>query len=267
MINKAEVFKQKLSSGDFSKISSFIEENFGILLPASKLRMTQTRLINRLIETEKPTFSEYVDYVFSGAGKTEVQNLVDEITTNRTEFFREIQHFDFIKENIIGKLDTVKVWSAGCASGEEPYSIAMQLMHNNTKFHIYASDLSTKALSEARKGIYSDRTVKPVPSDMISKYFTKDGNNYKVNNEIKKSVQYSHINLMNDTYNVPNDFDIIFFRNVSIYFSKENKDAVFTKMASHLKEGAYLILGVSENMFNKDLPFTKQRFSIFQKIS
>ena len=143
----------------------------------------------------------------------------------------------------------------------------MHLLYNNTQCNIYASDLSAKAIQTARAGVYSEQIVKPVPADMLSKYFTKDGANFKVNNEIKKVVQYSHVNLIDEDYNVPNDFDIIFFRNVSIYFSNENKDAVFTKMASHLKDGGYLILGVSENMFNKELPFKKQRFSIFQKTS
>jgi len=265
MFNKKDCFNQKLSANDFSKISSFVEEKYGIQLPASKLGMVQTRLIKRLIELEKQTFEEYVNFIFDPAGKDENQKMVDEITTNRTEFFREIQHFDFMKENIIGKKNNIKIWSAGCASGEEPYSIAMLLNHNGIDCKVYAGDLSVKALDEAKKGIYSAQVVKPVPEDMLGKYFTKVDSNFKVNDDIKKLVRYSHTNLLDDTYNVPKDLDIIFFRNVSIYFSEANKNATFLKMANHLKSGGYLILGVSENMFNKEMPYTKLKYSIFQK--
>lgn len=267
MASKKDYFAQKLASNDFLKISSFIESNYGIQLPASKLNMVQTRLIKRLVETEKPTFEEYVKYVFSVSGKAEIQNLIDEITTNRTEFFREIQHFDFLKENIIGKVDNVKIWSAGCASGEEPYSIAMLLHHNNVDCEVYGCDLSMKALEEAKEGVYQERVIKPVPADMLDKYFINEGKDFKISSDIKKSVKYSHLNLLDEAYNLPMDFDIIFFRNVSIYFSEANQDATFTKMAKHLKSNGHLILGVSENMFNKDLPYQKLKYSIFQKTS
>ncbi len=267
MADKADYFKQKLSTGDFSRISSFVENNYGIRLPGSKLGMVQTRLIKRLMATEKPSFKEYIDFIFEPAGKAELQNMIDEITTNRTEFFREIQHFDFIKDNIVGKMSQAKVWSAGCASGEEPYSIAMMLKHHGVDCDVYASDLSVKALNEAKAGVYPDRVVKPVPADMLDAYFSKSGTDYSLNDNIKKTVKYSHINLMADTYNMPTDFDVIFFRNVSIYFSEANQDATFTKMAKHLKSNGYLILGVSENMFNQDLPFNNLKFSIFQKTS
>jgi chemotaxis protein methyltransferase CheR len=265
MIDKKDYFKQVLSLGDFSKISSYIETTYGIQLPNNKLNMVQTRLIKRLAEIEKPTFKDYIEYVFSTSGKNELQNMVDEITTNRTEFFREIQHFDFLKENFSDKKDKVKIWSAGCASGEEPYSIAMLLHHHNIDCEIYACDVSVKALNEARNGEYQEREVSPVPEAMRTKYFTKVQDGYKVNENIKKLIKFYHINLLDNTYNIPNDIDIIFFRNVSIYFSSANQDATFIKMASYLKKDGYLIIGVSENMFNKDLPFKKLKFSIFQK--
>ena len=265
MMNKADYYKEKLLLNDFLKISSFVEQNIGIRLPNTKLIMVQTRLIKRLIALEIQSFNKYVNFVFSPSGRSEIQNMINEITTNKTDFFRENIHFNFLSENIIGKINHLKIWSAGCSTGEEPYSIATFLKDKKTKFDIYANDLSKQAIEKAKEGIYTEEIIKPISPDLLKNYFTKIDNQYKVNDNIKKDIRFSHINLMEDSYDLPYDFDIIFYRNVSIYFNIENQNKVFHKMARHLKNKGYLILGLSENMNKKDLPFKNLGLSIYQK--
>jgi len=266
IVNKTEYYKQKLLMKDFLMISSYIERNVGIRLPKTKMIMVQSRLIKRLIAVELPSFNEYVKFVFSPSGKSEIHNMINVITTNKTDFFRELAHFEFLSKNIIGKYNSLKIWSAGCSTGEEPYSVATHLAANNTGFNIYANDISKTALEKAKAGIYSENSVKPLPSYILKKYFTKNNNEYLVNDEIKKCIDFSYINLIDDIYNLPKDFDIIFFRNVLTYFDKENKIKVLNKMANHLKTNGYLILGLSENILWNGLPYKNLGYSIYQKI-
>jgi chemotaxis protein methyltransferase CheR len=227
--------------------------------------MVQTRLTKRLIAAEIPSFSEYVSYVFKASGKSELQHMINEITTNKTDFFREDVHFKFLADNVVGTINPLKIWSAGCSTGEEPYSLSTFLKNKGTDCKIYANDLSMQALEKAEEGIYSAERAQQIPPHILNIYFKRIGNQYKVKDIVKKDIKFSYINLMDDAYDLPYNFDVIFFRNVSIYFNIENQNKVLQKMARHLKPKGYLILGLSENIVGFDLPYMSLGLSIYQK--
>ncbi|MBN2663826.1 MAG: protein-glutamate O-methyltransferase CheR [Bacteroidales bacterium] len=271
MHDRLKYYKTKLSDNDFIKISEHVERKCGIRLPRQKKAMVQNRLYKRLIEIEISTFEEYVKFVFSSKGNEEVNHMIDEITTNKTDFFREIKHFNFLENIILKKQTDFKIWSAGCSTGEEPYTIAMILDKNLINYNIVASDLSEKVLDVAQKGVYKPEVVKNMQLEYLQKYFDKiEENNkelYKIKFHLKKHIKFLNINLKDQTYNISQNFDIIFFRNVLIYFNIEVQNEILTKILKHLKIGGYLFIGHSESIYNLKLPLKSVSHSVFQKIN
>lgn len=265
MQDRLKYYKAKLSDHDFQKVSEFIEKNYGIKLPRPKKAMVQNRLYKRLIETEMPTFEEYIAFVFSKNGMAEVSKMVDEITTNKTEFFRERKHYDFLEANILKNVNNLKIWSAGCSSGEEPYTLAMLLKEYNVTYTILGTDLSGKILDTAKKGIYSENTVKDVPIHLLKKHFTKKENMYQINNDLKSNIRFSKLNFMDANYGINTHFDIIFFRNVLIYFTIETQLKIIKKIIQNLKEGGYLFIGHSETIYSKEFPLVNVSHAVYQK--
>ena len=268
-----EIKKFSLSDEEFNKLRRLVFDVAGIYLSDSKRELIISRFSRRLRALNLDTFEEYYRFVISPDGLSEMQNFINSITTNKTDFFRESHHFDFLVEHFVPEIVSsrrreVRVWSAGCATGEEPYSIAMVLRHHLLEPHginvkIFATDIDTHALDTARAGIYEERQIRPVPEEFLHKYFLRGKGHsfglYKVKDSIKEMVSFRQLNFIADTYPISVLFDVIFCRNVIIYFNAETKRRVLTKILSFLVRGGYLILGHSETVFDmvKGLSYLK----------
>ena len=275
----------KLNNQTFSSISSFINREYGIQLPDTKRIMVESRLQKRLKKLGMNSFSAYTDYIFSAeGGQTELLTMVDLMTTNKTNFFREADHFEYLlltilphmyEDNRSGSPDKCNVWSCGCSSGEEPFTLAMVLSEfteflPSFKYLILATDISSRVLEKGLNAIYTEQDIAPVPMKFRHKYLLrcKDDSNplVKIIPEIQNNIQFEYLNLMDKQYSVPNTMDIIFFRNVAIYFSKSVQEEIINKICRHLKPGGYLFIGHSESLFNMNVPVKQVGSTIYRKI-
>ncbi len=278
-----KIYKEKLTKDQFLKISSFINTEVGIKLPEEKKIMLQGRLYKRLKALNIKNFTEYFNYAFSNEGKIkEIINLIDVVCTNKTSFFREPHHFNFINDYVLPEYAqrvngnrNIKVWSAGCSSGEEPYTLAMifQLFLNQNKgfdFSILGTDISSQILQKAYNAIYPEERAVDIPLELKKKYLLKsiDRKNPTVRftPEIRRKISFQRLNLMDKTYDVRQMFDIIFCRNVLIYFEREVQEMVLKKLCNYLKHGGYLFIGHSESVFNMEVPLQQMKPTIFKKI-
>ncbi len=229
-----------------------------------------------------PTFSEYLDYLFSESGyENEVIPLIDVVTTNKTDFFRESAHFNFLVERALPEMVSASqrifsFWSAGCSSGEEPYTLAMVLSEfsRNTApvtFSIYASDISTDVLQKAATGIYDLESVDIIPMQLKKKYLLKSKDPAKklvrMSPEICSLVKFLRINFVDEDYAVPQDLDAVFCRNVLIYFDKETQEQVLNRIAGKIRKGGYLFLGHSESIMGMTLPLKRIASTIYKKVN
>lgn len=275
--------QQQLTPPQFKRISSFMEKTTGIKLPESKRTMIQARLANRLKVLNFDNYAQYVDYVFSSneTASDEITMMIDLITTNLTHFFRENTHFEFLNSTVLPELAKEgiiipDVWSAGCSSGEEPYTLSIVIadyMKKNpgqfTDYRILATDISTKILSKAVEAVYPMETVKNLPDEIKRAYFLKSKNPdmdlVKVKPIIRNKVQFERLNFMDGSYRISPKKDIIFCRNVLIYFDKPTQLAVIKKLVDCLKPGGFLFLGHSETIFGSNLPLKTVSTTVFQK--
>jgi chemotaxis protein methyltransferase CheR len=274
---------QTLSDRDYQIISSYIETNVGIKMPESKRVMIQSRLIPRLRHLKFDTYKQYLDYVFSTKdGNQELIFMINALTTNKTDFFREADHFTFLTSTVLHTLSSqgkksIKLWSAGCSSGEEPYTIAIVLkefMKNQpgvlTSFSIKGTDISTKVLDKAVNAVYDTNTVANIPIDIKKRYFLKSSDPAKsivrIKPEIRSYCSFSRLNFMDQNYNINDTFQVIFCRNVLIYFDKQTQEAIIRKLLRHLDVDGYLFLGHSETIFSMDLPLENVAPAVYRKI-
>lgn len=278
-----EAFSHILTDEDFVKLSSFIYEELGIKMPYQKKIMLQSRLHKRLADLKMASFKEYIEFVFSKKGQEdEIIRMIDLITTNKTEFFRESSHFDFLTNTALpeicsgkSKRKIIKIWSAGCSSGEEPYSIAIVLKeflknYPTFDFEIFGTDISLRVLQKAATAIYTEDRLDAIPVSLKRKYFlkSKDHSNKTVRlvPEIRSRVKFQRMNFMDPYYSVEKEFDIGFCRNVLIYFDHETQQQVLTKITSKLKYGGFFFLGHSESITNIRVPLKQIEPTIFRKI-
>ncbi len=281
-MRKGEPFKAdfgKLGMKDFRRLSAFIYDNFGIFLPEKKLYLLQNRLIPRLRELGFSTYGQYVDYVLEqGKHSDEVFEMMNVVSTNKTEFFREKAHFDFLQETLLPAFygQFIQIWSAGCSSGEEVYSLAMLLAEEKeaghiTDFFLFGNDISKRILSKAVQAIYPFREVASIPPKYRRKYLlrSKDKQNptIRIVPELRARTKFVWENLVGETDTLPNDFQFVFCRNTLIYFDRETQFRVVTRLVKHLVPGGYLILGHSESLLYqtpKNLKTIKP--TVYQKI-
>lgn len=262
------MMNQELSDSLFRKFSELIYETVGINLHEGKKPLLQARLSKRLRATGIKSFEEYYKYVTTPHNFAEFINFIDAISTNLTYFFREEQHFIFLEEvalpEIISRKEKqgdrrLRMWSAACSTGEEPYSIAMCVLEylekRRTKyswdFKILATDISTRVLRIAIEGMYSEDRIQKIPPILRHKYFEKMLKNeeymYRVVKDLKDIVVFRRLNLK-DPYPFKGPFDVIFCRNVMIYFDKLTQQDIITKMISYLETGGYFFVGHSESL-------------------
>jgi chemotaxis protein methyltransferase CheR len=282
-ISLGDIYKAVLSLEDFKRLSSFIFQEYGIKMPEVKRTMLQSRLHKRLRELNILNYKEYVDYVFSKEGQdNEVIHMIDVVSTNKTDFFREPVHFEFLQNVALNDLLSgdkpsrfLKIWSAGCSSGEEPYTIAMSvneylLQHPGFDFSILATDISSRILKSAIDAIYKENRVEVLPLQIKKKYLLKskdrDNPTVRIVPELRKKVNFQRLNFMDNFYNVPDNMDIIFCRNVLIYFDRETQEKVINKLCTKLKTDGYFFLGHSESITNFNVPLKQLKPTIFKKI-
>jgi chemotaxis protein methyltransferase CheR len=273
----------QLTDSEFNTLSVFIKDNFGIKLPHAKKVILQSRLHKRLRALEIGTFKEYITYLFSNDGiKSELIHMMDVVSTNKTDFFREKVHFDFIWDHILPKHFSkesgnrdLQIWSAGCSSGEEPYSTAMMLEEyskniNPINYNIYAVDLSTDMLTKGANAIYTEQQLNDIPQIYKKKYLLKSkdksSNLVRIKKEIRNKIQFQRLNLMDKDYKIATKFDIVFCRNTLIYFDRSTQEKVINNLCKNLKIGGYLFIGHSESLMNMNVPLKQIKPTIFQRI-
>lgn len=243
--------------------------------------MLQSRLQKRLKELRMKDFSQYVTYLFSKEGMMhEVMHMIDAVSTNKTDFFRESSHFDFLLNNLlpaycspVPKPD-FKIWSAGCSSGEEAYTLAIVLseykMQNGLfDFSIFATDISIRMLSTAQQAIYKETLIANIPNNLKERYFLKsidrEDKKVRVVPELRKKVTFARFNLIDKHYSTPAMYDLVFCRNVLIYFDRDVQEKIIHNLCSRIHRGGYLFLGHSESITGLNLPLIPVQPTIFEK--
>ncbi len=274
-----------LSQKDFNRLSRYIYSELGIKMSASKSTMLNGRLNKRLRALSLPNFSAYCDFLFSDRGKEEeLIHLINAVTTNKTDFFREPGHFDYLIQTALPaltdlprneQLRKLKIWSAGCSTGEEPYTLAMvlaevQAAQSGFSYDILATDISTRVLEVARRAVYPMERIEPVTTYFRKKYLLKgrDSKNPQIRivPELRKQVRFGRLNFMVEDFGLPEMVDIIFCRNVIIYFDKEIQERLMIKFCRYLNTGGYLFLGHSESLHGYDTPLTQVAPTIYRKM-
>ncbi len=280
LLNK--IFNARMTDEDFDRLSSFVFQQSGIKMPPIKKIMLQSRLQKRLRELKILSFKEYADFVFSDEGqKNEIVHMLDAVSTNKTDFYREPVHFDFLRDKILPdfmekeRINALKVWSAGCSSGEEPYTIAITLNefrgeYPGFDYDILGTDISTKILQQANTAIYKEDRINVVPLDIKKKYFlrskNKENKTVRVVKLLRDKIRYQRLNFMDTSYNVTDIFDVIFCRNVLIYFNRETQEQVLNRLCQKLKSGGYLFIGHSESILGMNLPVKQIKPTIYERI-
>ena len=273
-----------LSQRNFQRLATFIEGYSGIKMPPTKVTMIEGRLRRRLRATGLTDLKQYCDFLFEKDGlATEAVHLIDVMTTNKTEFFREPDHFRFLTEHAVPHLMAsarggtgapLKVWSAACSIGAEPYTLAMVLADlgmqtSGPRYGITATDISTEVLDAAIAGIYPEAMIGPVPPEFRRRYVlrSKDRSRRQVRMipELRAAVRFARVNLMEVPYQVDREMDIIFCRNILIYFDKETQQAVLQHLSEHLRIGGFLFLGHSETLAGFHLPLEPVGPTVFRR--
>lgn len=273
------IFNTKLSTEEFNRLSVYINTNFGIKMPPEKRTMLQSRLQKRLRDLNLSTFKEYIDMVFTENGESsELIHMIDVVTTNKTDFFREPAHFDYITNEVLPKITgrQIKIWSAGCSSGEEVYTIAIVvkeflLKNHGFDYQILGTDISSRVLSKAVNAIYNEDRIANIPLELKKKYFLKSKDRatptVRVIKDLRSKAYYQRLNFIDNDYSTIKDmFDIVFCRNVLIYFDRPTQEKVIFRLCQKLKYGGYFFLGHSESIMGMNLPLKQIRPTIFQKI-
>jgi chemotaxis protein methyltransferase CheR len=264
-----------LSSRDFSRLKEFIYSSCGINMTDAKRTMLEARLRKRLKQLSIPTFSQYCDYLFSQKGQEdELTHMIDQVTTNKTDFFREPAHFDYLTRSVLPeitrRLRTVTLWSAGCSSGEEPYTLAMVLKEYGCDFMILATDISTKVLDKAKLAVYDDGQVAPIPDPLKKKYLSKSKdpvkNLYRVIPELRGHVRFRRLNFMAGDFGFREPMDVIFCRNVIIYFDKLTQERLLNRFCSYLSPQGYIFMGHSETLLGMDVPLVPVAPTVYRRL-
>jgi chemotaxis protein methyltransferase CheR len=270
-----------MSTREFTLFSQFIENTCGIRLSEAKKFMLESRLQKRLRHLELSSYREYYDYLVSKQGiRDELVSMIDVVTTNKTDFFREAAHFSYLSESVlpgipeIETLNGVRVWSAGCSSGEEPYTLAMTLNEyarycQGFRFSILATDICTDVLESARLGIYEEEKTVPIPYEMKKRYLLRSRDKsrgvVRICPELRSAVTFRRLNLMDESFDVGNPLRIIFCRNVIIYFDRQTQERLLNKFCRYLLPGGYLFLGHSETLSGLDIPLVQVSSTIYRK--
>jgi chemotaxis protein methyltransferase CheR len=275
------IHEELLSARDFNRLSAFVYQEAGIRLGPEKRTMLEARLRRRLHSLNLGTYSRYCDYLFAAEGRSEeIVPFLDVVTTNKTDFFREPGHFTFLSEQALPEMAAraegrpVLVWSAGCSSGEEPYTLAMVLSeyaekHPGFRFQVLATDISTRVLEMAQLGIYTAEGVEPVPPALRRKYLMRGrergSEQVRVVPKLRQLVEFRRLNFMDGDYGLAGQADAIFCRNVIIYFDRATQEKILQKLARQLVPQGYLFVGHSETLHDMQLPVVAIGPALYRK--
>ena len=270
----------QFTDNDYHKIAEFVHKTAGINLLEGKKELIRTRLGKRMRLLQMHDFHTYFKHVMNDDTGEEIIYLLDALATNLTSFFREDQHFEFMGTVLLPELEKqrksqgshrLRIWSAACSSGEEPYTIAMIVMEKapffgqNGDCKILATDISTKVLNIAKKGLYGPERMKTVPHMLLTKYFQKTGDQmYQVSSQLRDLIAFRRLNLM-DPLPFKHPMDLIFCRNVMIYFDKETISRLVNKYYQILNPGGFLFIGHSESLSGFKHDFKYVQPCIYQK--
>jgi chemotaxis protein methyltransferase CheR len=271
---------EKLSPPQFDRFRDFIYRQSGIRMDATKVTLVSNRIRRRLRAGEFSDFDTYYKHLVSPQGAGELEQFLDAITTNETHFFRTPAHFDWFRGDFLTEMNlqqrrgerpaTLRVWSAACSTGEEPYSLAICAAENslrlkNWKISVVGTDISEAVLKEARQAVYQQRSLEEVSPVQLKRYFDAlpGGQTWQVRQPVKALAEFRRHNLMEPLRLPP--FDCIFIRNVLIYFDRDSKQAVIKNLIGALARGGYLVVGPSEGVYDMLEPLVKKAAFLYQK--
>ena len=268
-----------LSADRFTRLAALIYDETGIKMPRTKATMLEGRLRRRVRDTGTATLNAYCDLLLADpTANGEIDHLINAVTTNKTDVFREPGHVDFLANTVLPTMvkqgrRRIRTWSAACSTGAEPYTMAMVLDRfaeaNRMEYGILATDIDTEVLETARRGIYPAEQVDPVPSVMRQRYVAASTDRraakVRIAPELRSAIGFARLNLMDTHYPVGDPMDIIFCRNVLIYFDKPTQEAVVRRLCDCLRPGGYLFLGHSESIAGMDLPVKTVSYTVFER--
>lgn len=278
-----------LRNDEFAYIANLVYGRFGIHLPDQKRVLVSGRLSKRLRQLGCATFGDYIALLNADGSGSELSEMMNRLTTNHSFFFRESSHFDFLTGTVLPELEKerasrggnqglanypLRIWSAGCASGEEVYSLGM-LLHDRYALAVggpdlglLATDISLTALSTAKQGVYGEQKFTETPEAFRKRYLRSAGaGEWAVAEEIKNMVLFKRLNLMAENYPMKGQFDVILCRNVMIYFDQESRSRVTQNLYRYVKEGGYLFIGHSESLNRDTNPFEYVKPAVYRKLS
>jgi chemotaxis protein methyltransferase CheR len=259
-MRQAALTISELTPGQFAQISRLLYRVCGIALRPGKESLVRARLTKRIAALGLESFDAYLAYLDRDASGRELVTMIDVLTTNKTSFFREVQHFDYLRQRIVPHLRMVRqplrFWSAGCSSGEEPYTLAIVFCEefpdvDRRDIRILATDISTRILAVARQAVYEQETLRDLPSKILQRYFTLVRQEpipvYQVKEPVRAMVRLARLNLM-EKWPMVGPFEVIFCRNVMIYFDKRTQEWLVQRFWDLLAPGGYLFIGHSESL-------------------
>jgi len=274
----------RLTHREFRRLADLIEERAGIRMPPNKQTMVEGRLRHRLRERDMENFGQYCHFLFEEGGlDKELNDLIDAITTNKTEFFREPRHFEFLTSTVLptlikrglGVTRPLRVWSAGCSIGAEPYTLAMVLSEQKRTlpgffFRVLGTDICHAVLKTAATAIYPEEMVEPIPVELRRRYLLKSRERrnalIRIAPEIRTQVEFKQLNFMDSEYHLTPPPDIVFCRNVIIYFDNKVRAAVLNRICRNIIVGGYLFMGHSETIGNFDLPLRQVGSTVYIRV-
>jgi chemotaxis protein methyltransferase CheR len=272
---RADEFRP-LTAREFDQFRKLAYDTAGIDLQAGKEQLVSARLSKKLRELKLRSYEEYYQFVTGDKTGDALVSLIDALTTNHTSFFREMVHFEFLRQTVLPELksrDRVSIWCAASSTGEEPYSIAFSVLEELgmsalPRLNILATDISTKVLATAKKGIYPGERFRDFPAQQLRQYLLRGEGNwknwYQVRKEVRAAIRFERLNLMED-FTHPAAYPIIFCRNVMIYFDRPTQEGVVRRLAQFLEPGGYLLIGHAESLNGLNQPLQFVRPAVYRK--
>jgi len=274
---------ESISAGDYTRLCGLIYEKAGIRLGSEKKTMLEVRIKRRLKALDLNSYDQYCAYLFGREGlKEELVSLIDVVTTNKTDFFREPGHFNFLVETALPELTPregagrpLLIWSAGCSTGEEPYTLAIvlseyALTHPGFRFRILATDISTRVLETAEMGVYSKDAAGPIPAALKRKYLMTSrapgSDRVRVVPELRRLIEFRRLNFMDADYGMTEKADAIFCRNVIIYFDRETQERVLQKLSRQLVPRGYMFVGHAETLHDMNLALVPVAPALYRRV-
>jgi chemotaxis protein methyltransferase CheR len=270
-----------LGNRDFARLAALVYSEAGIRLGPEKRTMLEARLKRRLRALALDSYARYCDLLFSEEGRGDERiRFIDVVTTNKTDFFREAGHFDFLAQRALpewtarGMDRPMLLWSAGCSTGEEPYTLAMVLSeyaeaHPGFRFRILATDISTAVLEKAEMSVYTIDSVGPVAPELRRKYLLRSrdrsSNHVRIAPELRRLVEFRRLNFMDADYGLEQKADAIFCRNVLIYFDRPTQERILRRLTDCLMPGGFLFVGHAETLHDMRLPLTPAGTALYRR--